>query len=53
MNLNESPVDVELVQTIHPGQSEPTPQTKTPCKPPSSEPSDHPSNLMLDESYAW
>ena len=53
VNLNESPVDVEPVQTIHPGQSKPTPQTKTPCKPPSSEPSNRPSNLMLDESYAW
>ena len=53
MNLDESPVDVELVQTIHPVQSEPTPQTKTARKPPSSEPSDRPSNLVLDESYAW
>ena len=53
MNLDESPVDVEPVQTIHPVQSEPTPQTKTPRKPPSSEPSDCPSNLVLDESYAW
>ena len=53
VNLNESPVDVESVQTIHPGQSEPTPQTKTPRKPPSLEPSDRPSNLVLDESYAW
>ena len=52
VNLDESPVDVEPVQTIHPGQSEPTPQTKTPRKPPSSEPSDRPSNLVLDESYA-
>ena len=25
VNLDESPVDVEPVQTIHPGQSEPTP----------------------------
>ena len=53
VNLNESPVDVEPIQTIHPGQSEPTPQTKTPCKPPSLEPSDRSSNLVLDESYAW
>ena len=53
VNLDESPVDVEPVQTIHPVQSEPTPQTKTPCKPPSSEPSDRPSNLVLDENYAW
>ena len=53
VNLDESPVDVEPVQTIHPVQSEPTPQTKTPHKPPSSEPSNRPSNLVLDESYAW
>ena len=52
VNLDESPVDVEPVQTIHPLQSEPTPQTKTPRKPPSSEPSDRPSNLVLNESYA-
>ena len=53
VNLDESPVDVEPFQTIHPVQTEPTPQTKTTRKPRSSEPSDHPSNLMLDESYAW
>ena len=53
VNLDESPVDVEPVQTIHPRQSEPTPQTKTPRKPPSSEPSNRPSNLVLEESYAW
>ena len=52
VNLDESPVDIEPVQTIHPVQSEPTPQTKTARKPPSSEPSDRPSNLVLDESYA-
>ena len=53
VNLDESLVDVEPIQTIHPVQSEPTPQTKTARKPPSSEPSDRPSNLVLDESYAW
>ena len=53
VNLDESLIDVEPVQKIHPVQSEPTPQTKTPCKPPSSEPSDRPSNLVLDENYAW
>ena len=53
VNLDESLVYVEPVQTIHPVQTEPTPQAKTACKPPSSEPSDHPSNLVLDESYAW
>ena len=53
VNLDESPIDVEHVQTIHPIQTEPTPQTKSARKPPSSEPSDRPSNLVLDESYAW
>ena len=53
VNLDESPVDVEPVQTIHPIQTEPTPQTKIARKPPSSEPSDRPSNLVLDENYAW
>ena len=53
VNLDESPVDVEPVQTIHPVQTETTPQTKTARKPPSSPPSDRPSNLVLDENYAW
>ena len=53
VNLDESLVYVEPVQTIHPVQTKPTPQAKTACKPPSLEPSDHPSNLVLDESYAW
>ena len=53
VNLDESPVDLEPVQTIHPIQTDPSPQTKTARKPPSSEPSDRPSNLVLDESYAW
>ena len=53
VNLDESPVDVEPVQTIHPVQTEPTPPAKTACKPPSLEPFDRPSNLVLDENYAW
>ena len=53
VNLDESLVDVEPIQTIHPIQTEPSPQTKITRKPPSSEPSDRPSNLVLDESYAW
>ena len=53
VNLDESPVDMEPVQTIHPVQTKPTPPTKTARKPPSSEPSDRPSNLVLNESYAW
>ena len=53
INLDESPVDVEFVQTIHLVQTETTPQTKTAHKPPSSETSNCPSNLVLDENYAW
>ena len=53
VNLDESPIDVEPIQTIHPVQTEPTPLAKTARKPPSSEPSDRPSNLVLNESYAW
>ena len=54
VNLDEPPVNVEPVQIIHPVQTDPTPPpTKTPRKPHSSEPSDRPSNLVLDESYAW
>ena len=53
-DLDKPPVDVEPVQTIHPVQTNPTlPPAKTPCKPYLSEPSDRPSNLVLDESYAW
>ena len=53
VNLDESPVDVEPVQTIHPVQTDPTPPAKAPRKPHSSKPSDRPSNLVLDENYAW
>ena len=53
VNLDESPVDMEPVQTIHPIQIDPTPPAKTPRKPHPSEPSDRPSNLVLDENYAW
>ena len=53
VNLDESLVDVEPVQTIHPVQIEPTPPAKTARKPPLSEPSDRPSNLVLDKNYAW
>ena len=53
VNLDESLVDVEPVQTIHPVQTDPTPPAKTPRKPHSSKPSDRPSNLVLDENYAW
>ena len=53
VNLDEPLVDVELVQTVHPIQSDPPPQPKASRKPSSSEASDRPSNLVLDESYAW
>ena len=54
VELDEPPVDVEPVQTIHPVQTDPTPPpAKTPRKPHPSEPSERPSNLVLDESYAW
>ena len=46
-------MDVELVQTVHPVQSDPPLPPKASRKPGSSEPSDRPSNLVLDESYAW
>ena len=53
VNLDEPLVDVEPVQTVHPVQSDPPPQPKASRKPSSSEASDRPSNLVLDESYAW
>nr|POF21161.1 hypothetical protein CFP56_06961 [Quercus suber] len=54
VNLDDPPVDVEPVQTVHPVQTNPTPPlAKTSRKPHPSEPSNRPSNLMLDESYAY
>ena len=53
VNLDEPLVDVELVQTVHPVQSDPPPHPKASRMPSSSEASDRPSNLVLDESYAW
>ena len=53
VNLDKPLVDVKLVQTVHPVQSDPSPPPKASRKPSSSEPSDRPSNLVLDESYAW
>ena len=53
VNLDEPPVDVEPVQTVHPVQTDPPPSTKNSRKPGPSEPSDRPSNLVLDENYAW
>ena len=53
-DLDEPPVDVEPVQTVHPVQTDPTPPpAKTPRKPHPLEPSDRPSNLVLDKSYVW
>ena len=42
-----------MLQHLHPIQSDPPPQPKASYKPSSSEASDRPSNLVLDESYAW
>ena len=54
VNLDDPPVNVEPVQIIHPVSTDPTPSlSKTPRKPHSSEASDRPSNLVLDEGYAW
>ena len=54
MNLDEPPVDVEPVQTVHPVQTDLPPlSAKNARKPGPSEPSDRPSNLVLDENYAW
>ena len=53
VNLDEPLVDLEPVQTVHPVQSDPPRQPKASRKPSSSEASDHPSNLVLDKSYAW
>ncbi|XP_030969724.1 uncharacterized protein LOC115989999 [Quercus lobata] len=53
VNLDEPVVDVEPVQTVHPVPSDPPPAPKTSHKSGSSESSDRPSNLVLDEGYAW
>ena len=54
VNLDEPPFDVEPIQTVHPVQTDlPPPLAKNSRKPSPSEPSDRPSNLVLDESYAW
>ena len=53
VNLDEPLVDVEPIQTVHPIHSDAPSHPKASCKPSSSEASDRPSNLVLDESYAW
>ena len=54
VNLDDPPVDVEPVQTVHLVQTNPPPPpVKASRKPNSSKPSDRPSNLVQDESYAW
>ena len=54
INLDDPPVDMEPVQTIHPAHIDPTPPpAKTPRKTHPPEPSERPSNLVLDESYVW
>ena len=54
VNLDDSLEDVEPVQTIHLVQTDPPPPpAKASRKPTSSKPSNRPSNLVLDEGYAW
>ena len=54
VNLDNSPVDVELVQTVYLVQTDlPPPSAKNSRKPSPFEPSNHPSNLVLDENYTW
>ena len=54
VNLDDPPVDVEPIQTVHPAQTDLPPlSVKNSHKPSPFEPSDHPSNLVLDESNAW
>ena len=54
VNLDDPPIDVEPVQTVHHIQTDlPPPSVKNSRKPSPSEPSDHPSNLVMDENYAW
>ena len=54
INLGDPPVDVEPIQIVHLVQTDlPPPPIKNSRKPSPSEPSDHPSNLVLDENHAW
>ena len=54
VNLDDPPVDVEPVQTVHPVQTDlPPPSVKNSRKLSPFEPFDRPSNLVLDENYAW
>ena len=54
VNLDEPLVDVEPIQIVHPVQTDlPPPSAKNSRKPSPSKPSDRPSNLVLDENYAW
>ncbi|XP_065628752.1 uncharacterized protein LOC136061323 [Quercus suber] len=54
VNLDEPPVSVEPVQIVHPVSSDPPPPpSKTSRKPHLPEEPNRPSNLVLDESYAW
>ena len=53
VNLDDPSIDVEPVQTVHPAQTDPPPPQARTRKSNSSEPSDRPSNLVLDKSYAW
>ena len=52
INLDDPPVDVEPIQTVHLVQTDLLPPpVKNSRKPSPSEPSNHPSNLVLDENH--
>ena len=53
VNLDDPLIDMEPVRTVHPIQTNLSPPSvKNSRKPSPSEPSNRPSNLVLDESYA-
>ena len=53
VDLDDPMINMVLVQTISPVQTDPPPPTKTSRKTHPSEPSKQPPNLVLDEGYAW
>ena len=54
VNLDDPPVDVEPVQTVYPVQTDLPPfSAKNSRNPSPSDPSDCPSNLVLDKNYTW
>ena len=53
IDLDDLVINVVPVKTIPPVQIDPPPPAKTSRRPHPSEPSKQPSNLVLDEVYAW